>query len=51
MEGLKQVAANNGMPVSENIKKVEEGWEGKPTGLFQIFGREASKMVRTSQNH
>jgi len=39
MEGLKRVAVNNGIPVSEEIQiqKVEEGWEGKPKGLFQVL--------------
>jgi hypothetical protein len=34
MEGLKQVAANFGKLISEEIQKVEEGWEGKAKGLF-----------------
>jgi hypothetical protein len=39
MEGLKRVAVNNGIPVSEEIQiqKVEEGWEGKPKGVFQVL--------------
>jgi hypothetical protein len=37
MEGLKRFAANNGIPVSEEVQKVEEGWEGEPKGLLQVL--------------
>jgi len=37
MEGLKRVAANNGILISEEIQKVEEGWEGKAKGWFQVL--------------
>jgi len=37
MEGLKRVVANNGIPFSEEIQKVEEGWEGKAKGLFEVL--------------
>jgi hypothetical protein len=37
MEGLKRVGANNGILISEEIQKVEEGWEGKAKGWFQVL--------------
>jgi hypothetical protein len=34
---LLRVPANNGIPVSKEIQKVEEGWERKPKCLFQVL--------------
>jgi hypothetical protein len=34
---LRRVAANNGIQVCEEIEKIEEGWERKAKGLFQVL--------------
>jgi hypothetical protein len=57
MKGLKGAAANNGILVSEEIRMVEEGWEGKPKGLFQILwergfinGEHIAKITKRQHN-
>jgi hypothetical protein len=37
LEGLRWAAANNGIPLCKEIQKIEEGWEGKAKGLFQVL--------------
>ncbi len=57
MKGLKGAAANNGILVSDEIRMVEEGWEGKPKGFFQILwqrgfidGEHIAKITKRQHN-
>jgi hypothetical protein len=36
---LQKAATNNGVPTSEVLQKIEEGWEWKPKGLFQVLSK------------